>query len=257
MSFQDEYNRLFSNGCKVSGRDWNKSRYFDPSDACYSGEAALVSSLTSEAYSNYGLKVNYYIKKISTKRDKLLGEDPLEWIVRRFKLDMWTETVPSLQKSYQLQGMLYEEYIHLYCTITHFHEASQYDENRTKILFPEYTPKIGDLMQFTYNNIFYEVVNVKDYGQNSTFLAVPITYEFIVRQWKNDHEDVEDPTLPIADVTNLGKIFNLGEEKVTPECDILNANTTVQSEKQTGDNHPELVIEQENHVNTPDSMLDF
>lgn len=257
MSFQDEYNRLFVNGCKVSGKDWTKYRYFDPINPCYSGEAALVSSLTSEAYSNFGLKVDYYIKKISTKRDKLLGEDPLESIVRRFKLDMWTENVPSLQKSYQLQGMLYEEYIHIYCTITHFHEASQYNENRTKILFPEYTPKIGDLIQFTYNEIYYEVINVKDYGQNSTFLAVPITYEFILRQWKNDHSDVEDQNLPISDVTNLGKIFNLDQEKVNPDGDILNANQTVTDKDQTGDNHPELVIEKENHVNTPDNMLDF
>ena len=63
--YASEFSRLFGGGCSVSGKDWNAPRYFDGIDNdCYKAEAALVSSLTSEAYGNFGFEVQYYLKSI-------------------------------------------------------------------------------------------------------------------------------------------------------------------------------------------------
>ena len=78
-----------------------------------------MSSLTSEAYNQFGFEIDYYVKQISTKRDRLFGEDPLENIVRRFRLSVYTDKIPNLQKKYQLQGMLYEEVFEVQATIAH------------------------------------------------------------------------------------------------------------------------------------------
>lgn len=191
--YNAEFQRIFGGGvgCSVSGHDWNTPRYFDALDnECYQNEAALVSSLTSEAYNKYGFEVDYYVKVISTKRDELMGEDPLEYMDRRFKLKVYTEQVPNLQKQYAMQGMIYTEIITVQATIAHFDEASQYDYAQTGIWFDKAVPKIGDLMYFQYCDKFYEVINVKPFADGSTFLGVPITYQFSLRVWRNNHEDV-------------------------------------------------------------------
>src|SRR5574344_2139337 len=85
--FAQEFARIFSTtGCSIAGYDWNQNHYFDPNSDCYAAETALMSELTSEAYNQFGFEVEYYIKQISTKRDKLYGEDALESIVGRLNL---------------------------------------------------------------------------------------------------------------------------------------------------------------------------
>lgn len=256
--YESEYERLFSNGCKVSGHDWTKERYFDPNSNCYGAETALFSSLTSEAYTTYGVKAIYYIKRISTNRDSLFGEDPLELFERYFKLNMYMESTPTLQKTYEIQGMSFEEFVHIFASIEHFSEASRYDENQKSIIYDSYLPKIGDVIQFTFNEIYYEVINVKKYASGSTFMTVPLTYEFVLRQWKNDHEDTKTD-MPIGDVSNLAKVFNISNETVNSSGDILSVNETVSTKNQVNsDNNPEIIIKKDNQVNSEsDIMSDF
>lgn len=238
--FNAEFKRIFgAGGCSVSGWNWNNPIPFDGTDkdSCYANEAALMSSLTSEAYNMYGFEIDYYIKQISTKRDRLLGEDPLENIVRRFRLSIYTPDIPNLQKQYQLQGMLYEEVFEVQATIAHFSEASQYDYNRTKIQYEIYKPKIGDIMYFKYCDKYYEVINVKEFKDGSAFLGTPITYNFTLRIWKNNHEDVDvmnqnDDKMPIADYTSLAESFDMEHKtsEVSASCDILSVNDYVKRE---------------------------
>ena len=238
--FQEEFNRIWgaAGGCSVSGWNWNQPMPFDGTDpnSCYANEAALMSSLTSEAYNQFGFEIDYYIKQISTKRDRLLGEDPLENIVRRFRLSVYTAQIPNLQKKYQLQGMLYEEVFDVQATIAHFSEASQYNYDRSKIEYEMYKPKIGDLMHFTYNDKYYEVINVKTFGENTAFLGTPITYTFTLRIWKNNHEDVDvrnqnDDEMPIEKFTSLAETFDIENKtaEVGSHCDILAINDYVDS----------------------------
>jgi hypothetical protein len=230
--FAAEFTRLFQGGCGIINKDWTQAEKFDGTNSasCYSNEAALVASLTSEAYNNYGFEVDYYIKNISTKRDELYGEDPLWNIERRFKLNVYTEQVPNLQRQYQIQGMVYTEMITLQCTIAHFAEASGYDYERTKYTEELSTvPKIGDIMYFKYCDKYYEVINVKAFGDNSSFLGTPITYTFTLRMWRNNHEDVDvasvnPDNMPIADYTSLAETFGIDgaeEEKGVSKVEVM------------------------------------
>ena len=161
--FASEFKKIFSNSCQPQ-TDWNQPRYFDSlNNDCYGSEAALMASLTSEAYNKYGLSVYYFVKEHDTKFDPLYGEDQLENVKRRFALQVYADNIPQLQKQYQLQGMIYTEIVEVQCTIQHFAEASRYDwktENPTA--YDSIVPKIGDLMYFKYSDLYYEVLNVKE-----------------------------------------------------------------------------------------------
>lgn len=211
-----EFRKLFSNGCSVQGWDWTAPRYFDSTENdCYSAEAALMSELTSEAYNNFGFEVLYYIKNIDTKIDRLYGEDPLENVERRFKLQMYTDSIPTMQKSYDLQGMIYNELITCQCTIQHFYEASQLSYPGLEDIYEAEVPRIGDIVYIEYSDTYYEVVNVKQFADNTTFLSTPMTYTFILRVWCNNHEDVDvdninpDKMEEFNEYASLGETFNI------------------------------------------------
>lgn len=210
--FASEFKKIFSNSCPPQ-TDWNQPRYFDSlNNDCYGSEAALMASLTSEAYNKYGLSVYYFVKEHDTKFDPLYGEDQLENVKRRFALQVYAENVPQLQKQYQLQGMIYTEIVEVQCTIQHFAEASRYDwktENPTA--YDSIVPKIGDLMYFKYSDLYYEVLNVKDFAEGTTFLSTPITYKFSLRVWRNSHENVDELNVNDDNMEHLRSYVELGE----------------------------------------------
>jgi len=235
--FNSEFQRIFgAGGCSIKGWDWNKPIPFDGTDedSCYANEAAMIAALTSEAYNKFGFEVDYYVKQISTMRDRLFGEDPLENIVRRFRLSVYAPNVPSLQKKYQLQGMLYEEVFEVQAAIAHFSEASQYNYERTAAQYEIYEPKIGDLMYFKFSDKYYEIINVKKFADGTAFLGTPVTYTFTLRIWKNNHEDVdvmgENPDkMPIGDYASLAESFDMENKtsEVSSSGDILAVNQFV------------------------------
>jgi hypothetical protein len=190
--FTSEFQKVFGNSCPPQ-TDWTQPRYFDSlNNDCYGSEAALLASLTSEAYNKFGFEVYYFVKEHDTKFDPLYGEDQLENVKRRFALQVYTDNVPQLQKQYQLQGMIYTETVTVQCTIQHFLEASKYDwKTENPNAYDSIVPKIGDLMYFKYSDLYYEVINVKDFAEGTTFLSTPITYQFILRVWRNSHENVD------------------------------------------------------------------
>lgn len=245
-NFASEFSRVMKGmggACSVKGKDWNAKRYFDPeSSDCYKAEAALISELTSEAYGNFGLEVLYYVKNIDTKIDRLYGEDPLENIERRFKLQMYTDSIPTMQKQYDLQGMIYNEIITCQCTVQHFYEASQLSYPDLEDIYEAIEPRIGDIVYMQYSDTYYEVINVKPFGENSTFLSTPITYTFSLRIWHNNHEDVNhnehDDMNEIRHYTELDETFDLfddsNEDKhghIGPESDILSNNNDLKNDK--------------------------
>ena len=161
---------------------------------------------------NTGISTYYFVKEHDTKFDPLLGEDQLENIKRRFALQVYAENVPQLQKQYQLQGMIYNEIVEVQCTIQHFAEASRYDwktENPTA--YDSIVPKIGDLMYFKYSDLYYEVLNVKDFAEGTTFLSTPITYKFSLRVWRNSHENVDELNVNDDIMEHLRSYVELGE----------------------------------------------
>jgi hypothetical protein len=136
----------------------------------------------------------------------------LENVKRRFALQVYAENIPQLQKQYQLQGMIYTEIVEVQCTIQHFAEASRYDwktENPTA--YDSIVPKIGDLMYFKYSDLYYEVLNVKDFAEGTTFLSTPITYKFSLRVWRNSHENVDELNVNDDNMEHLRSYVELGE----------------------------------------------
>ena len=243
--YASEFSRLFGGGCSVSGKDWNAPRYFDGIDNdCYKAEAALVSSLTSEAYGNFGFEVQYYLQSIETDKDQLYGEDPLHNVERRFKLQLYTSNIPTMQKNYELQGMVYQELINCQCTIQHFYEASQLSYPDMQSIYEPEVPKIGDIVYVEYSDTYYEVVNVKEFAESSTFLAVPMTYTFILRVWRNNHEFVDEQNVnpdkmdEFRKYAELAETFNLDTStsttdkttEVSHESDMLATNEDVKKD---------------------------
>ena len=243
--YASEFSRLFGGGCSVSGKDWNAPRYFDGIDNdCYKAEAALVSSLTSEAYGNFGFEVQYYLKSIETDKDQLYGEDPLHNVERRFKLQLYTSNIPTMQKNYELQGMVYQELINCQCTIQHFYEASQLSYPDMQSIYEPEVPKIGDIVYVEYSDTYYEVVNVKEFAESSTFLAFPMTYTFILRVWRNNHEFVDEQNVnpdkmdEFRKYAELAETFNLDTStsttdkttEVSHESDMLATNEDVKKD---------------------------
>lgn len=213
--FASELAKVFSNGCSPANTDWNAPRYFDSlNNPCYEKEAALMSSLTSEAYNQFGFEVEYFIKKISTNADKVYGEDQLENFERRFKLHVYAESIPAMQRIYELQGINYDELVELDATIQHFREASQIDFIKGQPLWNSVSPKIGDVMYFPWCDLYYEILNVKDFADGSTFLSSSITYHFTLRVWRNSHESVDltdvnpDPMEHLQSYVSLAETFN-------------------------------------------------
>ncbi len=195
MGYSEEFQNLYNSAsCLTQNWDWSANRWFDPESECSKSEAALVSSLTSEAYNLAGLECQYFIYKFDTSKDPIFGEDSTREIIRRFIISVYSPTLPTFQKTYQLQGMIYEEMFSVQTTIKHFKEASQYsyaeNVNDRIIKFQPIEPSIGDLIYFNKIDLYYEIINVKKFASDSTFLTIPITYEFILRVWRNDQQSI-------------------------------------------------------------------
>ncbi len=265
-NFNEEFAKVFSNNCGPS-TDWSQPQPFNGStNECYKREAALMASLTSEAYNNFGFEVEYYIKKISTKQDRLYGEDTLENFERRFKLKVYTDSIPQLQRQYELQGMAYTEIVTLQATIAHFTEASTVDYITGEQVWDSYYPKIGDVMYFPWCDLYYEVLNVKEFAENTSFLQTPVTFTFSLRVWRNSHESVDitnvnddkmehlrsyvelAETFDIAHKTDNGPFEHITEpvsneaelptSKVASTGDMLNTNETIEKEMKNVDYDP-------------------
>ena len=275
--FNSEFKRVFGNSCQPT-TDWTQPRPFDTlNNDCYGSEAALMASLTSEAYNKFGFGVTYFVKEHDTKFDPLLGEDQLENISRRFELQVYAENIPQLQKQYQIQGMIYTELVEVQCAIQHFAEASRYDwKTDNPIAYDSIVPKIGDLMYFKYSDLYYEVLNVKQFAEGTTFLSTPSTYKFNLRVWRNSHENVDelnnndDNMEHLRSYVELGETFNvdydMGEhisEEVHPEYsptptsvvkasgDILSINDNLKEKEQA-----QALYEPENNTNKKEFWQD-
>lgn len=233
MDKREEFQKLYQNGCGVKNWDWNTERYFDSTSDCYKSEAALMSSLTEEAYGMYGFEVDYYIKKMDLERDVVMGEDVLGGFERRFRIKIYSESLPTLQKQYSLQGMIYTEIIECDCSIEGFREASKIDYISGEEVWDEYEPKIGDVMYMKWCDLYYEILNVKKYGEGTVFLGSGITWKMKLRVWRNSHEEIEEGMDDLESYVSLGEVFNMGMKEVKSSGDILSINEEVESEKES------------------------
>jgi hypothetical protein len=157
---------------------------------------------------------------------------------------MYTESIPTMQRQYELQGMIFPEIITCQCTVQHFYEASQLSYPDMKDIYEAEVPKIGDIVYIEYSDTYYEVVNVKEFAEQTTFLSTPITYTFKLRVWHNNHENVDelnvnsDPMDEFRKYAELAETFKLDTStsttdktsEVAPESDMLSTNTDAKTD---------------------------
>ena len=107
--------------------------------------------------------------------------------------------------------MIYSETVTLQCTVAHFDEASRINFVTGEPEYESAIPKIGDLMYFKYSDLYYEVINVKKFAEGTAFLSTPINYTFIVRVWRNSHENVDELNVNDDNMEHLRSYVELGE----------------------------------------------
>jgi hypothetical protein len=156
--------------------------------------------------------------------------------------------------------MIFPEIITCQCTVQHFYEASQLSYPDMKDIYEAEVPKIGDIVYIEYSDTYYEVVNVKEFAEQTTFLSTPITYTFKLRVWHNNHENVDelnvnnDPMDEFRKYAELAETFKLDTStsttdktsEVAPESDMLSTNTDAMTDtdinNEPKDNVPTNVI---------------
>lgn len=236
MGYSEEFQKLYNSAsCLTQNWDWSQNRWFDPDSNCSKAEIALISSLTSEAYNLAGLECQYFIYKYDTSKDSIFGEDSTREIVRRFIISVYSPSLPTFQTTYKLQGMVYEEMFTVQTTIEHFSQASQYSySENVKDRIKKYDmiePSIGDLIYFDKIDLYYEIINVKKFTSDSTFLTSPITYEFILRVWRNDQQianpiDNDDKMEHLVDYQKLSDYLEINNDlqELNKEVKYINKN---------------------------------
>lgn len=129
-------------------------------------------SITDEELGAYTLKMRYYPVTFNTSYDKVLGEDQLQYIERRFNFKGYTNTIPSyFPNKYQIQGIMGEDTIQVNVGKNSFQYFSTYGwtENDKEVNTPEVyegmIPRIGDVIYLEANDTFYEVFDVNYYNQ--------------------------------------------------------------------------------------------
>lgn len=163
-------------------------------------EAAEQDIITDDSYGLYGMKLHYYAVSHDLERDKLFGEDQLRWILRSWYFDGYVNSIPPNVRSYQLQGIYGEDLCTIYCGINAFDYFSKYGgpEKNTPDVYDVWKPRIGDIIYMPYNEMFYEIRDVKFFDE--AFGLKPHTYTLTCKVYKNDKYTIADnPTLPKDD----------------------------------------------------------
>jgi hypothetical protein len=146
--------------------------------------------------------------------------------------------------------MIYTEIVEVQCTIQHFAEASRYDwKTENPEAYESIVPKIGDLMYFKYSDLYYEVLNVKQFAEGTTFLSTPITYKFSLRVWRNSHENVDELNVNDDNMEHLRSYVELGETfNVEHDMGENNKHITVEE-------HPDYNPQETSKVNASGDIL--
>ena len=210
--------------------DWNNNFFDFKNNSCYDNEKLLFNKLESEAFNNFGVKFFYYILDYNIKRDRLFGEDMDRYCQRKFMVMAYIEQLPTTVATYGLPGITIQEIDTLHISISHFNQASTLSYEDDALIkpdrFPSIIPKVGDYMKSSYNNKFYEIINVKDSEAGSQFHQNKTTYTLNVKILANENFDVLATSgVPTSSLFDISAVMN--------QPDFLSINTGIEIEDQT------------------------
>lgn len=163
-------------------------------------EAAEQDIATDDSYGKYGLKLQYYAVSHDLERDKMFGEDQLRDILRSWYFVGYCNSIPPNVRSYQLQGIWGEDTLTLYVGKGAFNYWSKYGgpDKNTPDVYDTWVPKIDDIVYMSYNNMFYQVRDVKYWDE--PFGLKSHTYTLTLKVYKDDKYTIADnPTIPKDD----------------------------------------------------------
>lgn len=119
---------------------------------------------TSESSDLYGVTMTYYVVTSNLKRDKLFGEDQLQFISRAFYFTGYVAEMPPNVRTYQLQGIYGEDLVQIQISKSFYYYSTYGNSDRnTPKIYESISPRIGDIIYFNANGIFYEIVDVKQW----------------------------------------------------------------------------------------------
>ena len=127
----------------------------------YFSERRLFDLWTTEAYNKHGVSMVYYPISFDLNYDKLYGEDLDRKVIRKFDL-MCFYTLPREEKLWSRFGIENMDNFSMFCSKKHFQIASTYDYTQTTISYGSYIPKIGDIIKSKFNDMMYEIIDVKE-----------------------------------------------------------------------------------------------
>ena len=169
-------------------------------------DAAEQDIATEDAYGKFGLQLQYYAVYHDLKRDQIFNEDQLPKICRTWYFIGYCNSIPPNVRSYQLQGIYGEDLLTLYVGKGSFKYFSTYGgaDKNTPGVYMSWVPQIDDIVYMKYNNMFYQVRDVKYFDES--FGLKSHVYTLTLKVYKDDKYTIQDnPTIgkddPIWDVS--------------------------------------------------------
>lgn len=172
--------------------------YWRDDTECRDNERDLYDSLITDTYNKFACVWVYYPTTYNITYDRVFKEDQNKFVIRGFSAMGFVEDIPPEHKSWQLAGIIGQDIVRAFFSKGHFAEASTYSGS-TSAVYNSYKPTVGDICYLTPNNIFYEVINVKETVEQ--FLNRPHNYELVLRVFRDNKMTVsaDSPTLPFTD----------------------------------------------------------
>ncbi len=182
------------------------NNFFQEESIDYDVESNLYDLLATEAINQNGVPMVYYVTSFNTSYDKVFGEDNNRNIVRNFKI-MAQYDLPQEIEQYSSFGIEGIDNFHVFVTKKHLEEASQYNSDQTRKVYPSYTPKEGDFLKALYQDLWYEVVNVKQ--QAHQFLKRQHVFQITVRPKRDENLSIS-ASIPSDDsIREIESIFDI------------------------------------------------
>lgn len=184
--------------------------YFNHFNSNYNNERFLYDLMITEAYNKHGVCCSYYIVSYNTNYDRIFGEDNNRRVERKFSVMTYFD-LPYETKTFTNQGIGWSDIFHVFVSMKHFQTASTLDTSGTP-MYPTYIPRVGDILLTEYNNVFYEIISVKN--QVEQFLQHQHAWDLVVKVIRDTslsfNPSTSATTQDLSEYMNKSDLFDIG-----------------------------------------------
>lgn len=199
------------------------NQYFNHFNPNYDNEKLLYSLFNMECKNLHGVCMSFFIVSFNTQYDPLFGEDNNKRFIRRFEF-MGQLELPKETKSFSTMGVNWTDVFHIHVSKRHFEYASCLNENKVSA-YSQYTPHEGDVLNTNYNNVYYEIISVKE--EEEQFQQTKHSWDLIVRVIRDKSistsPDTSATMVDLSQYNNTTDLFDIGKFIKNTTEDISNA----------------------------------